>query len=121
MDKKESACQFLDQKEPTKIVAFTDAAGHSTTMILSGHSASLLRESLCTLYVTALSSGESQFYGVLRESPCALQVRQLLVNVNLKMEVGFSRTACSTRNGSTVRNWLWLQERTRAKDLHVGH
>ena len=80
--------------------------------------------------VTALSSGESKVYGVLRGSACAIHVRRLLLEMDVKMELealtdssearGMVRRSGSGRVKHLEARWLWLQERTRAKELHVG-
>ena len=70
------------------------------------------------------------FYGVLRGSASAHQVRQLLFEMNIEMEVeiltdssaarGMVRRSRSGRVKHLEACWLWLQERTRAKQPHVG-
>ena len=90
----------------------------------------LFETSTCTQQVTALSSGESEFYGVLRGSACALQVRHVLLDMNTEMEVeiltdssaarGMLRLSRSGRVKHLEARWLWVQERTRAKEPLVG-
>ena len=137
VDKQECAWQFSEQKPPTKIVAFTDADWASndedrrsvdTVHLFFGRA--LLETSTCTQQVSALSSGESEFYGVLRSSACALQIRQLLLDMNIEMGVeilpdssaarGMVRRSGSGRVKHLEVRWLWLQEQTREKELHVG-
>ena len=70
------------------------------------------------------------FYGVPRGSACALQVRQLLLEMNIEMEAdiltdssaarGMVRRSRSGRVKHWEACWLWLQERTRAQEPHVG-
>ena len=108
VDKLECAWQFPLQKAPTKMMAVT-----------------LFEMSTCTQQVTALSSGESEFYGVFLGSACASQVRQLLLEMDFKMEVeggGAGGQFGSARTASTVRKRAreTSQERTWAEELHVG-
>ena len=48
------------------------------------------------------------------DSPCALLVRELLLEMNFKMDTEVVTVKC------LEESWLWLQERTCAKDLHAG-
>ena len=133
VNKEECAWKFPEQKPPTKIVAYQvsneeDQRSVDTVPLFFGRA--LFETSTCTQQVTALSSGESEFYGVLRGSTSALQVRHVLLEMNTEMEVdiltdssaarGMLRRSRSGRVKHLEARWLWPQERTRAKEPHVG-
>ena len=80
-----------------------DAEG-ATVLLFFGRA--LFETSTCTQQVTALGSWESEFYGVLQGSACALQIRQLLLEMNLKMEVEVL-TDSSAARGMVRRADAW--------------
>ena len=84
----ECAWQFSEKK------ANRDAGVHrhgSMDTMLLYFGIAIFESSTCTPQVAALSRRESELNGVLRGSACALQVRQLFLDMNLKMEAEVSR------------------------------
>ena len=95
----------------------------------------LIETSSCTQQVTALSSAESEFYGLLRGAAVGLQIRELLREINIEMVThqmvtkvltdsaaarGIVRRSGSGRVKHLEARWLWIQERVRVGDVIVG-
>lgn len=135
-DKLECAWLFDYQKMPDQITVLTDADWatnpenrRSVDCVHIYFGKSLIESSSCTQQVVALSSGESEFYGLLRGAACALQIRELLKEMKLDMTArvltdsaaarGVVRRSGSGRVKHLEARWLWIQERVRSGDVVI--
>jgi hypothetical protein len=137
-DKVECAWLYdYQEKMPNEVTILTDADWatnpenrRSVDCVHIYFGKSLIEASSCTQQVVALSSGESEFYGLLRGAACGLQVRELLKEMGLDMAArvltdsaaarGVVRRTGSGRVKHLEARWLWIQERVRSGDVVVG-
>ena len=133
----ECAWYFKYQEMPAEVLAYADADwasnGDSRRSVDCCHlmlGKNLIETSTSTQQVVALSSSESEFYGVLRSAACALQLRALMVELDLKLTVrvlsdssgarGMIKRSGSGKVKHLETRYLWLQERHRRKELEIG-
>ncbi len=84
-------------------------------IFLGGH---LLETSTSTQHFIALSTAESEFYGIIRGAACGLQLRELLMEMGLKMKVRV-RTDSSAAKGVVKRSGSGKMKHMAAKHLWI--
>ena len=87
----------------------------SVHIFLGGH---LLETSTSTQHFIALSTAESEFYGIIRGAACGLQLRELLMEMGLKMKVRV-RTDSSAAKGVVKRSGSGKMKHMAAKHLWI--
>jgi hypothetical protein len=84
-------------------------------IFLGGH---LLEASSSSQHFIALSTAESEFYGIIRGTACGLQLRELLLEMSLEMKVRV-RTDSSAAKGVVKRSGSGKMKHLAAKDLWI--
>ena len=95
------------------------------------HGKHLIKSWSSTQAVIALSSGESEYYGVIKGASEGLGVKSLMADWGCSREVKLwtdssaakgiaGRIGLSKRTRHIAVHYLWLQERVEARDLEVA-
>ena len=124
-------------KESNKIINVwtdTDYAGCPITRkstsggvcMLNGH---LIKSWCSSQNIVALSSGEAEYYGLVRGAAHGIGLRSLLEDlgiqrrVKIKTDASVAKSIASRRGVGKIRhievNQLWLQEKVRNKDIEL--
>ena len=131
-----AAWKFYYQEWPSMLTVLADADWAANTetrrstdcvhIYLGGH---LLESTSCSQQLVALSSGESEFYGVIRGAAAGIQIKELLgeMGIIVKLKVltdssaarGMVRRSGSGRVKHIEARFLWLQEKVRDNYLEV--
>ena len=128
--------QYADQEKVNHFTVYTDTddAGckvtrKSTSSVFAFHGQHLIKAMSSTQAAVALSSGESEFYGVVRGSSAGIGLKAMSADLGMDMGLDVHTDSSAAKSMSTrrgfgkakhiSRGYLWIQQRVRDAELKV--